>query len=68
MASQSLRDCSEAAGEVSSRYSTPKASNAFAMAILVLVSKKALANCSPSVRTSQKLTGVSGWANEVTDL
>ena len=51
MASQSLRDCSDAAGEVSSRYSTPKASNALAMAILVLVSKKALANCSPSVLT-----------------
>jgi hypothetical protein len=49
IASQSLRDCSDAAGEVSSRYSTPKASNALAMAILVLVSKKALANCSPSV-------------------
>lgn len=30
-------------------YSTPNASRAFAMAILVLVSKKALANCSPSV-------------------
>ena len=50
IASQSLRDCSDAAGEVSSRYSTPKASNIFAMAILVLVSKKALANCSPSIR------------------
>ena len=49
IASQSLRDCSDAAGEVSSRYSTPKASNALAMAILVLVSKKALANCSPSI-------------------
>ena len=49
IASQSLRDCSDAAGEVSSRYSTPKASNALAMEILVLVSKKALANCSPSV-------------------
>jgi len=53
IASQSLRDCSDAAGEVSSRYSTPKASNALAMAILVLVSKKALANCSPSAKTSQ---------------
>jgi len=36
-------------------YSTPKASNDFAMAILVLVSKKALANCSPSVRTRVEL-------------
>jgi hypothetical protein len=50
IASQSRRDCSEAAGEVSSIYSTPKASRAFAMAILVLVSKKAFANCSPSAR------------------
>jgi hypothetical protein len=48
IASQSKRDCSEAAVDVSSMYSTPKASKAFAMAILVLVSKKALANCSPS--------------------
>ena len=43
-----LRDCSEAAGLVSSIYSTPNASNALAIAILVLVSKNALANCSPS--------------------
>ena len=50
IASQSARDCSDAAGDVSSRYSTPKASSALAIAILVLVSKKALANCSPSVR------------------
>jgi len=60
IASQSLRDCSDATGEVSSRYSTPKASNALAMAILVLVSKKALANCSPSVfereNNSERLT------------
>lgn len=48
IASQSARDCSDAAGDVSSMYSTPNASSAFAMAILVLVSKKALANCSPS--------------------
>jgi len=48
MASQSARDCSDAAGDVSSMYSTPNASRALAMAILVLVSKKALANCSPS--------------------
>lgn len=47
------RDCSEAAGLVSSMYSTPKASSALAMAILVLVSKKALANCSPSGPYSQ---------------
>jgi hypothetical protein len=52
MASQSDRDCSDAAGEVSSMYSTPKASKAFAIAILVLVSKKALANCSPSIEFS----------------
>ena len=48
IASQSSRDCSEAAVDVSSMYSTPKASKALAMAILVLVSKNALANCSPS--------------------
>lgn len=48
IASQSRRDCSEAAVDVSSMYSTPKASKALAMAILVLVSKNALANCSPS--------------------
>ena len=51
MATQSRRDCSEAAGDVSSMYSTPNASRALAIAILVLVSKKALANCSPSVET-----------------
>jgi hypothetical protein len=51
MASQSRRDCSEAAGDVSSRYSTPNLSRALAIAILVSVSKKALANCSPSVRS-----------------
>lgn len=51
MASQSALDCSDAAGEVSSMYSTPKASSAFAIAILVLVSKKALANCSPSIQS-----------------
>lgn len=51
MASQSFRDCSEAAGEVSSRYSTPNLSRALAMAILVWVSKKALANCSPSAQS-----------------
>ena len=50
MASQSFRDCSEAAGEVSSRYSTPNLSRDLAMAILVSVSKKALANCSPSAQ------------------
>ena len=31
-------------------YSTPNASRALAMANMVLVSKKALANCSPSAR------------------
>lgn len=41
MISQSLRDCSEDAGEVSSIYSTPKASSAFAILTLVSVSKKA---------------------------
>ena len=51
MASQSRRDCSEAAGDVSSRYSTPNLSRDLAMAILVSVSKKALANCSPSARS-----------------
>lgn len=45
MISQSLRDCSEDAGEVSSMYSTPKASKAFAILTLVSVSKNALANC-----------------------
>lgn len=48
MASQSDRDCSEAAGDVSSMYSTPKSDKALAILILVSVSKKALANCSPS--------------------
>ena len=43
-----LLDCSDAAGLVSSMYSTPNASSALAIAILVLVSKKAFANCSPS--------------------
>ena len=50
IASQSRRDCSDAAGEVSSMYSTPNASRALAIAILVFVSKKAFANCSPSNR------------------
>ena len=49
MISQSLRDCSEDAGEVSSIYSTPKASKAFAILILVSVSKNALANCKKTV-------------------
>ena len=41
MISQSLRDCSEDAGEVSSMYSTPNASKAFAILTLVSVSKNA---------------------------
>ena len=53
IASQSRRDCSEAAGDVSSMYSTPKASSALAIAILVFVSKNALANCSPSTTDSE---------------
>lgn len=32
MVSQSIRDCSEAAGEVSSMYSTPKSERAVALA------------------------------------
>ena len=48
ISSQSLRLCSEEAGDVNSIYSTPKASSAFAILILVSVSKNALANCSPS--------------------
>lgn len=46
---QSRRLCSDAAGEVSSMYSTPKSESACAIFILVSVSKNALANCSPSV-------------------
>jgi len=45
---QSCLDCSEAAGDVNSIYSTPKSSNALAISIFLAVSKKALANCSPS--------------------
>ena len=48
MAMQSRRDCSEAAGEVNSMYSTPKSSSALAISIFLAVSKKAFANCSPS--------------------
>ena len=51
---------------MSSMYSTPNASRALAMAILVLVSKKALANCSPSERQEsshfdplQRMSGMS---------
>ena len=40
---QSSRDCSEAAGEVSSMYSTPKSLNAWAIRHLVSVSKNAFA-------------------------
>lgn len=47
--SQSLRDCSEDAGEVSSMYSTPNASSAFAILTLVSVSKKAFANYTSTV-------------------
>lgn len=36
MASQSLRDCSEAAGEVSSMYSTPNASRAVQNVVSVI--------------------------------
>ena len=63
MASQSRRDCSEAAGDVSSIYSTPNLSRALAMAILVSVSKNALANCSPSVRSYISTRKVSGTTN-----
>jgi hypothetical protein len=49
IASQSNRDCSDAAGDVNSMYSTPNSSKAFAILILVSVSKNALANCSPSI-------------------
>lgn len=59
IASQSLRDCSDAAGDVSSMYSTPKSSRAFAILILVSVSKKALANCSPS--GGRREEGREGW-------
>lgn len=51
MISQSLRDCSEDAGEVSSMYSTPKASNALAILTLVSVSKNALANYTTTINT-----------------
>ena len=44
IASQSLRDCSDAAGDVNSMYSTPKSDRALAILILVSVSKKAFAN------------------------
>lgn len=44
IASQSRLDCSDAAGEVSSMYSTPKSERAVAILILVSVSKKAFAN------------------------
>ena len=40
---QSSRDCSEAAGEVSSIYSTPKSLRACAIRHLVSVSKNAFA-------------------------
>ncbi len=63
MASQSRRDCSEAAGDVSSRYSTPNLSRALAMAILVSVSKKALENYSPSVRSYISRREVPGTTN-----
>ena len=50
MAWQSARLCGEARGEVSSRYSTPKASNSVAIWIFSSREKKALTNCSPSRR------------------
>ena len=48
MREQSARLCGLAAGEVNSRYSTPKASNSRAISSFCPLSKKALANCSPS--------------------
>src|SRR6266513_1303174 len=45
---QSSNDWGDATGEVSSMYSTPKASSSFAMAILSAVVKCAFENCSPS--------------------
>lgn len=54
IASQSLRDCSDAAGEVNSIQSTPNLSKAFAIRILVSVSKKAFANCSPSEKERKR--------------
>jgi len=44
----SASDCGEAKGEVSSRYSTPKASSFDAIAIFCSGEKWARANCSPS--------------------
>ena len=41
MSSQSRRDCSDDAGDVSSMYSTPNSSKAFAILIFMSVSKKA---------------------------
>jgi hypothetical protein len=56
---QSCLDCSEAAGDVNSIYSTPKSSNALAISIFLAVSKKALANCSPSKRYKKKSSDLS---------
>ena len=50
MRSASRCDCGDAAGEVTSTYSTPNASSAVAIAILSSVRKLACENCSPSRR------------------
>jgi len=48
MVLQSSYDCGLATGEVTSMYSTPKASSALAIPIFCSVVKWALENCSPS--------------------
>src|SRR5574341_2501817 len=50
MSAASFCDCGDAAGEVTSTYSTPKASRARAISSLSSVRNEARANCSPSRR------------------
>ena len=55
MVSQSRRLPGLAAGEVTSRYSTPNSSSICAMVTFCSVEKKALANCSPSRRVDSMI-------------
>ena len=55
--SQSSRLRRLAAGDVSSRYSTPNASSRPAISTFWSLSKKALANCSPSRSVDSMIAG-----------
>lgn len=56
IALQSSKDSVDAQGLVNSMYSTPNSANEVAILILVSLSKKALANCSPSAKSPPQIS------------